>query len=47
MRQKRIVNITNIVFQSWSSLTVETPRNKKIIDSEELANIFMAYLRVV
>lgn len=26
-----IVRKTNIVFQSWSSLTVQTPRNKKIL----------------
>jgi hypothetical protein len=47
MRQKRMVRTTNKVFQSCESFTVQTPRNKKIMDSDELASIFIAYFKVV
>lgn len=45
--QNKIVSITNHVFQSCLLLTVATPKNMKMIVSEELDNIFMAYLTVV
>ena len=45
--QKRIVSKMKAVFQSCLSLTVFTPKNMKMIVSEPLINIFMAYLMVV
>ena len=45
--QKTMVRTTNHQFQSWSSWMVDTPRNMKMVVSEQLDNIFMAYLIVV
>lgn len=45
--QKTIVKTMNQVFHEWLLLTVATPRNMKIIVSEELLNIFKAYFIVV
>lgn len=46
-RAKKIVKMTKRVFQSWLSVTVQTPKKRKITDSDELASIFIAYLSVV
>lgn len=45
--QKRIVSKMKAVFHTCWSLTVLTPKNMKMIVSELLLNIFMAYLIVV
>ena len=45
--QKAMVRSTKAQFQSWLSCMVATPRNMKMIVSEELLNILRAYLRVV
>lgn len=45
--QKRIVSRMKAVFQSCWSLTVLTPKNMKMIVSDELLNIFIVYLTVV
>ena len=45
--QKTIVRMVNHQFQTCSSCMVATPRNMKMIVSEELDNIFIAYLIVV
>jgi hypothetical protein len=45
--QKTIVKRMNQVFHVWLLLTVATPKNMKIIVSEELLNIFKAYFIVV
>ena len=45
--QKRMVRITKFQFQSCLSWMVATPRNMKIIVSEEIATIFVAYFKVV
>ncbi len=45
--QKRIVSKMKAVFQSCWSLTVLTPKNMKMMVSELLLSIFMAYLMVV
>lgn len=45
--QKRIVNTMNQVFHSCLFPTVATPKNMKIMVSEELLSIFIAYFTVV
>ena len=45
--QKKIVSSTKFQFQSCLSWMVATPRNIKIIVSDEPLSIFMAYFRVV
>ena len=45
--QKRMVRRMKAVFHSWWSCTVLTPRNMKMIVSELLDSIFIAYLTVV
>jgi hypothetical protein len=45
--QKMTVSMMNQRFHSWVLLMVATPRNMKMMVSEELLNIFMAYLIVV
>lgn len=45
--QKIIVRMMNQKFHSWSDFMVATPRNMKIIVSEELDTIFSAYFIVV
>lgn len=45
--QKIIVSTINHVFHICRLLTVATPRNINIIVSDELDNIFKAYLTVV
>jgi hypothetical protein len=47
MEQKVMVSTTNQRFQSCILLIVATPKNMKMIVSEELLNIFIAYLTVV
>lgn len=42
-----MVSRTNHVFQSWLLLTVATPRNMKMIVSDEEESIFIVYLIVV
>ena len=43
----KIVSETNAQFQSWSSWIVATPKNMKMIVSDEPDNIFIAYFSVV
>lgn len=45
--QKTIVRMMNQVFHSWLLFTVATPRNMKMMVSDELLNIFKAYFIVV
>ena len=45
--QKRMVRTTKFQFQSCLSWMVATPRNMKIIVSEDPLSIFMAYFKVV
>jgi hypothetical protein len=45
--QKAIVSTINHRFKSWLLLIVATPKNMKMMVSEELLNIFIAYLTVV
>lgn len=42
-----MVQRTKFQFHSWSSWMVATPRNMKMMVSEEPLSIFMAYLSVV
>ena len=46
-RQKARVRRTNAVSQLWSPVTVDNPRNMKMIVSQMDDNIFMKYLMVV
>jgi hypothetical protein len=45
--QKAIVSTTNHGLKLWLLLIVATPKNMKMTVSEELLNIFIAYLTVV
>jgi hypothetical protein len=47
VEQKMMVSTMNQRFHSWLLLMVATPRNMKMMVSEELLNIFIAYLTVV
>lgn len=47
IEQNTMVNKTNHVFQSWLLFTVATPRNMKMIVSEDEDSIFIVYFIVV